>query len=142
MLGLPRYPVPYADFKQKGIVPTGWDERGIPWVVEVPWLDLTFTNGFLYGLVSCRYLFSSSFSQISDSDLSFFPQNKKQDDEDNFREQPDWHAPGLAEDRIHQLIKVHTDQMKYPPSFISLHSGRKFPPHFCTSLTNTQTDFD
>ncbi len=81
---------------------------------------------------------SSSFSQISDSDLSFFPQNKKQDDEDNFREQPDWHAPGLAEDRIHQLIKVHTDQMKYPPSFISLHSGRKFPPHFCTSLTDAQ----
>lgn len=52
MLGLPRYPVPYDDFSKKGFVPPGWDERGIPWVVEVPWLGLTFTNGFMYGLVS------------------------------------------------------------------------------------------
>lgn len=54
MLGLPRYPVPYDDFSKKGFVPPGWDERGIPWVVEVPWLGLTFTNGFMYGLVSRR----------------------------------------------------------------------------------------
>lgn len=54
MLGLPRYPVPYDDFSKKGQVPPGWDERGIPWVVEVPWLDLTFTNGFMYGLVRRR----------------------------------------------------------------------------------------
>lgn len=52
MLGLPRYPVPYDDFSKKGFVPPGWDERGIPWVVEVPWLGTTFTNGFMYGLVS------------------------------------------------------------------------------------------
>jgi len=51
MLGLERYSVPYADASQKGKVPEGWDERGIPWVISVPWLDLTFTNGFLYGLV-------------------------------------------------------------------------------------------
>lgn len=51
MLGLPRYCVPYDDFSKKGQVPPGWDERGIPWVVEVPWLGLTFTNGFMYGLV-------------------------------------------------------------------------------------------
>lgn len=50
--------------------------------------------------------------------------NKPKDDEDNFRQQPDWHPPGLAEERIDKLVKVHTDQLKYPPSFISLHSGR------------------
>ena len=97
MLGLPRYPVPYDDFSAKGKVPEGWDERGIPWVVEVPWLGLTFTNGFMYGL----------------------------DDEDNFKQQPDWHPPGKAEDRIDQLFKVHASQLDYPPSFISLHSGRE-----------------
>lgn len=59
MLGLPRYPVPYDDFSKKGDVPPGWDERGIPWVVEVPWLDLTFTNGFLYGLVRHDSLLTS-----------------------------------------------------------------------------------
>ncbi|KAK4704104.1 hypothetical protein P7C70_g2107, partial [Phenoliferia sp. Uapishka_3] len=96
MLGLPRYSVPYDDFSKKGQVPAGWDERGIPWIVEVPWLDLTFTNGFMYGL----------------------------DDEDNFRQQPDWHPPGMAEERVDKLFKVHTDQLKYPPSFISIHSGR------------------
>ncbi|ORY41111.1 hypothetical protein BCR35DRAFT_311378 [Leucosporidium creatinivorum] len=95
MLGLPRYPVPYDDFSKKGFVPPGWDERGIPWVVEVPWLGTTFTNGFMYGL----------------------------DDEDNFRQQPDWHPPGQAEERVDKLFKVHTDQLPYPPSFISLHSG-------------------
>lgn len=51
MLGLPREPVPYDDYTKIGTVPDGWDNRGIPWVVSVPWLDLTFTNGFLYGLV-------------------------------------------------------------------------------------------
>lgn len=95
MLGLDRYSVPYHDAKLKGFEPDGWDVRGLPWVVRCDWLDLTFTNGFLYGL----------------------------DDEDNFRAQPDWHAPGLAEERISKLVKVHTDQLKYPPSFISLHSG-------------------
>lgn len=98
MLGLPRYPVPYDDASAKGKVPEGWDERGIPWVVEVPWLGLTFTNGFMYGL----------------------------DDEDNFRQQPDWHPPGKAEDRIEQLFKVHASQLEFPPSFISLHSGREW----------------
>ncbi|GAA5932462.1 hypothetical protein JCM1841_000589 [Sporobolomyces salmonicolor] len=95
MLGLPRYCVPYDDFARKGQVPEGWDERGIPWVVEIPWLRTTFTNGFMYGL----------------------------DDEDNFRQQPDWHPPGKAEDRVDQLFKVHTDQLPFPPSFISIHSG-------------------
>ncbi|GAA5865796.1 hypothetical protein JCM1840_006249, partial [Sporobolomyces johnsonii] len=95
MLGLPRYCVPYDDFAKKGQVPEGWDERGIPWVVEIPWLGTTFTNGFMYGL----------------------------DDEDNFRQQPDWHPPGKAEDRVDQLFKVHTDQLPFPPSFISIHSG-------------------
>lgn len=52
MLGLPRYCVPYDDFEKKGVVPEGWDERGIPWVVEIPWLNTFFTNGFMYGLVS------------------------------------------------------------------------------------------
>jgi hypothetical protein len=51
MLGLERYPVPYDDATKKGYVPEGWDFRGIPWIVEVPWLDLQFTNGFIYGLV-------------------------------------------------------------------------------------------
>ncbi|GAA5876797.1 hypothetical protein JCM3774_003476 [Rhodotorula dairenensis] len=95
MLGLPRYCVPYDDFDKKGVVPEGWDERGIPWVIEIPWLNTYFTNGFMYGL----------------------------DDEDNFRQQPDWHPPGKAEDRIDQLFKVHTDQLPFPPSFISVHSG-------------------
>ncbi|KAI5475512.1 hypothetical protein MNV49_001326 [Pseudohyphozyma bogoriensis] len=95
MLGLPRYCVPYDDFSKKGVVPEGWDDRGIPWVVEVPWLRLTFTNGFMYGL----------------------------DDEDNFRQQPDWHPPGMAEERVSKLFAVHTSQLDYPPSFISLHSG-------------------
>ncbi|BGP19478.1 hypothetical protein JCM10213v2_007573 [Rhodosporidiobolus nylandii] len=96
MLGLPRYCVPYDDFSKKGVVPQGWDERGIPWVVEIPWLNTFFTNGFMYGL----------------------------DDEDNFRQQPDWHPPGKAEDRIDQLFKVHTSQLPFPdPSFISVHSG-------------------
>lgn len=57
MLGLPRYCVPYNDFSKKGVVPEGWDERGIPWVVEIPWLGTYFTNGFMYGLVSYRTLF-------------------------------------------------------------------------------------
>lgn len=52
MVGLPRYCVPYDDFEKKGVVPEGWDERGIPWVVEIPWLNTYFTNGFMYGLVS------------------------------------------------------------------------------------------
>ncbi|GAA5912095.1 uncharacterized protein JCM6883_007109 [Sporobolomyces salmoneus] len=95
MLGLPRYCVPYDDFSQKGIVPSGWDERGIPWVVEIPWLGTYFTNGFMYGL----------------------------DDEDNFRQQPDWHPPGKAEDRVSQLFLPHTSQLPHPPSFISIHSG-------------------
>jgi len=55
MLGLPRYCVPYDDFDKKGVVPEGWDERGIPWVVEIPWLGTYFTNGFFYGLVSLHY---------------------------------------------------------------------------------------
>ncbi|GAA6063029.1 hypothetical protein JCM10212_001008 [Sporobolomyces blumeae] len=95
MLGLPRYCVPYDDFANKGHVPPGWDERGIPWVIEVPFLNTYFTNGFFYGL----------------------------DDEDNFRQQPDWHPPGKAEDRIDQLFKVHASQLPHPPSFISIHSG-------------------
>lgn len=52
MLGLPRYCVPYDDFGKKGQVPAGWDERGIPWVIEIPWTNTYFTNGFMYGLVS------------------------------------------------------------------------------------------
>lgn len=60
-----------------------------------------------------------------------------QDDEDNFRLQPDWHPPGLAEDRINQLFKVHTDQLKYPPSFISLHSGRELTNAFFLSGVGT-----
>lgn len=52
MLGLPRYPVPYEDASRVGEVPNGWDPRGIPWIIDVPWLDLQFTNGFMYGLVS------------------------------------------------------------------------------------------
>lgn len=56
MLGLERYPVPYDDVTKKGFVPDGWDHRGIPWIVEVPWLDLTFTNGFMYGLVSSQFV--------------------------------------------------------------------------------------
>lgn len=52
MLGLPRYCTPYDDFSAKGRVPEGWDDRGIPWTVEIPWLNTTFTNGFMYGLVS------------------------------------------------------------------------------------------
>ena len=32
--------------------PEGWDERGVPWVVKVPTYNLTFANGFFYGLVS------------------------------------------------------------------------------------------
>ncbi|SCZ97355.1 BZ3500_MvSof-1268-A1-R1_Chr4-2g07159 [Microbotryum saponariae] len=95
MFGLPRYCVPYDDFSKKGVVPMGWDDRGIPWVIEVPWLGLTLTNGFFYGV----------------------------DDEDNFKQQPDWHAPGKAEDRIDKLLKVHTAQLPQEPSFISLHSG-------------------
>ncbi|SCV69242.1 BQ2448_2262 [Microbotryum intermedium] len=95
MFGLPRYCVPFDDFSKKGVVPTGWDDRGIPWVVEVPWLGLTLTNGFFYGV----------------------------DDEDNFKQKPDWHAPGKAEDRIDKLFKVHTAQLPQDPSFISLHSG-------------------
>jgi len=95
MLGLPRYPVPYRDWSERGNIPWGWDARGIPWVVEIPWFNTIFTNGFFYGL----------------------------DDEDNLRFQPDWHPPGLAEDRIDELFKVHTDQLPRPPSFISLHSG-------------------
>lgn len=50
ILELERYVVPYEDVTRKGFVPEDWDERGLPWVVEVPWLDLTFTNGFFYGL--------------------------------------------------------------------------------------------
>ena len=34
--------------------PEGWDERGVPWVVKVPTFNLTFANGFFYGLVSRR----------------------------------------------------------------------------------------
>lgn len=62
MMGLPRYCVPYDDFSKKGVVPEGWDERGIPWVVEIPWLNTYFTNGFMYGLV--RFL--SSFLPLLD----------------------------------------------------------------------------
>lgn len=126
MLGLPRYSVPYDDYSRKGEVPKGWDGRGVPWVIHAPWLDLTLTNGFLYGLVRL-FLFSFSVSRTEQTDT-----NKPKDDEDNFRQQPDWHPPGLAEERIDKLVKVHTDQLKYPPSFISLHSGRKspsLPPH-------------
>lgn len=52
MLGLPRYVTPYDDATKKGSIPWGWDERGLPWVIEVPWLGLTLSNGFMYGLVS------------------------------------------------------------------------------------------
>lgn len=65
MLGLPRYPVPYDDASKKGVVPAGWDERGIPWVVEVPWLDTTFTNGFMYGLVR-RELGTGRFERVGE----------------------------------------------------------------------------
>lgn len=51
MLGLPRYPVPYRDWSERGNIPWGWDARGIPWVVEIPWFNTIFTNGFFYGLV-------------------------------------------------------------------------------------------
>ncbi|KAM0786895.1 hypothetical protein ACM66B_002319 [Microbotryomycetes sp. NB124-2] len=95
MLGLPRYCTPYDDFNKKGFVPPGWDDRGIPWVIEIPWTGTIFTNGFFYGL----------------------------DDEENFRAQPDWHPPGKAEDRVDQLFKPHSRQMPQPPSFISIHSG-------------------
>lgn len=101
MLGLPRQPVGYLDITSEP--PEGWDWRNTPWLVTIPWLNTTFTNGFLYGL----------------------------DDEDDFSEQVDWHAPGLAEDRLHQLIKKHTNQLDVQPSFISLHSGCKsfIPSH-------------
>ena len=136
MLGLDRYSVPYHDAKLKGFEPDGWDVRGLPWVVRCDWLDLTFTNGFLYGLVSpCRLFLSplSSLAHSLDDERRRMSKRRtfanhfrsKQDDEDNFRAQPDWHAPGLAEERISKLVKVHTDQLKYPPSFISLHSGRQ-----------------
>lgn len=52
MLGLPRYCTPYDDASKVGVVPPGWDERGIPWIIQIPWLGTTFTNGFMYGLVS------------------------------------------------------------------------------------------
>lgn len=65
-MGLPRYCVPYDDFSKKGVVPPGWDERGIPWVVEIPWLNTYFTNGFMYGLVSTQILsVSQTFSLTS-----------------------------------------------------------------------------
>lgn len=63
MVGLPRYCVPYDDFEKKGVVPEGWDERGIPWVVEIPWLNTYFTNGFMYGLVSPTRIRSIGLSQ-------------------------------------------------------------------------------
>lgn len=63
-----------------------------------------------------------------------------QDDEDNFRQQPDWHPPGKAEDRIDQLFKVHTDQLPHPPSFISIHSGREYRPHSHLPLSQPSSD--
>lgn len=66
MLGLPRYCVPYDDFDKKGIVPEGWDERGIPWVIEIPWLNTYFTNGFMYGLVSLGTLPTWFFLEPAD----------------------------------------------------------------------------
>lgn len=65
MLGLPRYCVPYDDYSKKGVVPPGWDERGIPWVVEIPWLNTYFTNGFMYGLVSRRAPFCASCRSVA-----------------------------------------------------------------------------
>jgi hypothetical protein len=46
------------------------------------------------------------------------------DDLDEFSKQGDWHAPGLAEERIDQLFAPFTSMLKRPPTFISLHSGR------------------
>lgn len=46
-----------------------------------------------------------------------------QDDSDEFQVQPDWHAPGLAEDRISELFLPMTEGMGIVPTFISLHSG-------------------
>lgn len=69
MLGLPRYCVPYDDFDKKGVVPEGWDERGIPWVVEIPWLGTYFTNGFFYGLVSQDLFLLTSWSEETDSKI-------------------------------------------------------------------------
>lgn len=40
----------YHDITQER--PEGWDERGVPFVVKVPSSNLTFANGFFYGLVS------------------------------------------------------------------------------------------
>lgn len=65
MLGLPRYVVPYDDYSKKGVVPPGWDDRGLPWVVEIPWTNTYFTNGFMYGLV--RHLSRSSCSTTASS---------------------------------------------------------------------------
>lgn len=67
-------------------------------------------------------------------------QRPPQDDEDNFRQQPDWHPPGKAEDRIDQLFKVHTDQLPHPPSFISIHSGREYRPHSRCDPSQSSSD--
>lgn len=76
MLGLPRYSVPYDDYSRKGEVPKGWDGRGVPWVIHAPWLDLTLTNGFLYGLVRLP-LFTSPSRELENELIRINPRTMK-----------------------------------------------------------------
>ncbi|KAG0142655.1 hypothetical protein CROQUDRAFT_681373 [Cronartium quercuum f. sp. fusiforme G11] len=103
-----------------GPIPEGWDYRSIPYEVELGLLEprnrkkteglknvgaqfaglnARLVNGFFYGL----------------------------DDINDFAVQVDWHAPGLAEQRIEELFKPMMDQFeletKEPPAFISIQSG-------------------
>lgn len=102
-----------------GPVPEGWDPRNTPWEVDLgllnprnrhtpnpknpaaqfAGLNCRVVNGFFYGL----------------------------DDINEFSVQADWHAPGLAEQRIEELFQPMVDQFaaeaKEGPAFISLQSG-------------------
>lgn len=75
--------------------PAGWNDQSLPRIVRVPALGLTVANCFMYGL----------------------------DDSIDFEKQVDWHAPGLAEDRIEQLCAPMVNQLDHPPTVIQLHSG-------------------
>ena len=91
----PCWPSDYADSRHTNPLPQGWDERGLPYTTYIASMDLRIVNGFFYGL----------------------------DDIDDFQHQPDWHAPGLAEDRIEQLFYPFTKSLPHAPDFIQIHSG-------------------
>jgi len=81
----------------------GWDERNLPHVATIApeSLNLRIFNGFHYGVA---------------------------DDVDEFSYAADWHGPGLAEDRVDQLIKPFARSFG-KIDLIQLHSGSASSDH-------------